>query len=105
MTGSLVQLQLQQLQKVVVVLPKVVVLNKSDGELGAKVAAQGDLVRQLKADKKPKDEIDTAVKALLALKVEYKNATGADWQPAGGGGQPKKQDKKKEKKEAPKVED
>ena len=41
----------------------------SDGELGAKVAAQGDLVRQLKADKKPKDEIDTAVKALLALKV------------------------------------
>ena len=41
----------------------------SDGELGAKVAAQGDLVRQLKADKKPKEEIDTAVKALLALKV------------------------------------
>ena len=40
-----------------------------DNELGAKVAAQGDLVRQLKADKKPKEEIDTAVKALLALKV------------------------------------
>jgi bifunctional glutamyl/prolyl-tRNA synthetase len=76
-----------------------------DGELGAKVAAQGDLVRQLKADKKPKEEIDTAVKALLALKVEYKNATGSDWQPAGGGGHAKKQDKKKEKKEAPKVED
>merc|ERR1711990_817488 len=69
-----------------------------DGELGAKVAAQGDLVRQLKADKKLKEEIDTAVKALLALKVEYKNATGSDWQPAGGGGQAKKQ----EKKEAPK---
>merc|ERR1712226_1378344 len=66
-----------------------------DNELGAKVAAQGVLVRQLKADKKPKEEIDTAVKALLALKVEYKNATGADWQPASGGGQqPKKQDKK-----------
>ena len=41
----------------------------SDGALGAKVAAQGDLVRQLKTDKKPKEEIDTAVKALLALKV------------------------------------
>ena len=41
----------------------------SDNELGAKVAAQGDLVRQLKADKKPKEEIDSAVKALLALKV------------------------------------
>ena len=39
------------------------------GELGAKVAAQGDLVRQLKADKKTKEEIDSAVKALLALKV------------------------------------
>ena len=39
------------------------------GELGAKVAAQGDLVRQLKADKKNKEEIDSAVKALLALKV------------------------------------
>merc|ERR1719348_1667875 len=50
-----------------------------DSELGAKVAAQGDLVRQMKADKKPKEEIDDAVKALLALKVEYKNATGADW--------------------------
>ena len=41
----------------------------SGGELGAKVAAQGDLVRQLKADKKPKEEIDAAVKTLLSLKV------------------------------------
>merc|ERR1712013_182666 len=67
------------------------------GELGAKVAAQGELVRKLKADKKPKEEIDAAVKTLLSLKAEYKTATGEDWQPAGG--QPaKKQDKKKEKK-------
>ena len=49
-----------------------------DNELGAKVAAQGDLVRQLKADKKPKEEIDTAVKTLLALKVSrYKVCTFA----------------------------
>ena len=41
----------------------------SGGALGAKVAAQGDLVRQLKADKKPKEEIDAAVKTLLSLKV------------------------------------
>ena len=41
----------------------------SGGELGAKVAAQGELVRQLKADKKPKEEIDAAVKTLLSLKV------------------------------------
>ena len=39
------------------------------GELSAKIAAQGDLVRQLKTDKKSKEEIDTAVKGLLALKV------------------------------------
>jgi len=75
------------------------------GELGAKVAAQGELVRQLKADKKPKEEIDAAVKTLLSLKAEYKTATGEDWQPAGGGQPAKKQDKKKEKKEAPKVEE
>ena len=39
------------------------------GELAAKIAAQGDLVRTLKADKKPKEEITAAVTTLLALKV------------------------------------
>ena len=39
------------------------------GDLSAKITAQGDLVRQLKGDKKPKEEIDTAVKTLLSLKV------------------------------------
>ena len=39
------------------------------GDVSAKIGAQGDLVRQLKADKKPKEEIDSAVKQLLALKV------------------------------------
>lgn len=37
--------------------------------MSAKITAQGDLVRQLKGDKKPKEEIDTAVKTLLSLKV------------------------------------
>ena len=37
--------------------------------LSAKVEAQGNLVRQLKGDKKPKEEIDAAVKKLLELKV------------------------------------
>ena len=41
----------------------------SGEELSAKITAQGDLVRQLKGDKKPKEEIDAAVKTLLALKV------------------------------------
>ena len=33
------------------------------------VKEQGDLVRQLKADKKPKEEVEAAVKILLGLKV------------------------------------
>lgn len=33
------------------------------------MAAQGELVRQLKGDKKPKEEVEAAVKQLLALKV------------------------------------
>ena len=61
--------------------------------LSGKVEAQGNLVRQLKGDKKPKKEIDAAVKKLLELKAEYKAATGNDWQPAGGA--PKKQEKQK----------
>ena len=41
------------------------------GELSEKITVQGDLVRQLKGDKKPKEEIDAAVKTLLALKVIF----------------------------------
>ena len=40
------------------------------GDLGTSVAAQGDLVRKLKADKAAKPEIDEAVKKLLALKAD-----------------------------------
>jgi len=68
-------------------------------DMSAKVAAQGDLVRKLKADKKPKEEVEAAVKALLGLKAEYKAATGTDWQPAGAAKKPEKA-KTKEKKEA-----
>ncbi|XP_063428728.1 bifunctional glutamate/proline--tRNA ligase-like isoform X1 [Mytilus trossulus] len=50
-------------------------------DINNKIAAQGDKVRQLKSDKAAKADIDTAVKALLALKVEYKTATGSDWKP------------------------
>lgn len=39
-------------------------------EISEKITAQGDLVRQLKSDKKPKEEIDAAVKVLLSLKVD-----------------------------------
>merc|ERR1712110_698039 len=51
------------------------------GDVGAAVAAQGDLVRKLKADKAAKPEIDGAVKKLLALKADFKAATGSDWKP------------------------
>ena len=43
--------------------------NTGAGDLSDKIAAQGDLVRKLKGDKKPKEEITAAVEVLLALKV------------------------------------
>lgn len=45
------------------------------------VTQQGDLVRKLKTEKAPKDQVDTAVKQLLSLKAEYKQATGQDYKP------------------------
>ena len=53
----------------------------SAGDVNNAIVAQGDLVRKLKADKAPKPEIDGAVKKLLALKADYKAATGQDWKP------------------------
>jgi len=50
-------------------------------ELNQQVAAQGDVVRKLKADKADKSEIDAAVKVLLQLKADFKAATGQDWKP------------------------
>uniref|UniRef100_A0A3P9NA26 Bifunctional glutamate/proline--tRNA ligase n=2 Tax=Poecilia reticulata TaxID=8081 RepID=A0A3P9NA26_POERE len=49
-----------------------------------RVSQQGELVRKLKAEKAPKDKIDAAVKQLLALKEEYKQATGQDYNPGAG---------------------
>ncbi|KAM4770860.1 LOW QUALITY PROTEIN: bifunctional glutamate/proline--tRNA ligase [Rhinophrynus dorsalis] len=46
-----------------------------------KVSEQGELVRKLKSEKAPKDQIDAAVKTLLALKAEYKQVTGQDYKP------------------------
>ncbi|KAM9608707.1 bifunctional glutamate/proline--tRNA ligase isoform 2-T2 [Morphnus guianensis] len=45
------------------------------------VAEQGEVVRRLKAEKAPKDEIDEAVKLLLSLKADYKEKTGEDYKP------------------------
>ncbi|NWW92583.1 SYEP ligase, partial [Rhynochetos jubatus] len=46
-----------------------------------KVAAQGEVVRRLKAEKAPKEQIDEAVKILLNLKAEYKQKTGQEYKP------------------------
>lgn len=73
----------------------------SEDQLGADIVSQGDKVRQLKADKAPKAEVDSAVASLLDLKAKYKAATGKDWKPgpappvtvavgSGSGGEPKK---------------
>uniref|UniRef100_A0A8D8TL22 Bifunctional glutamate/proline--tRNA ligase n=1 Tax=Cacopsylla melanoneura TaxID=428564 RepID=A0A8D8TL22_9HEMI len=57
---------------------------KVDGkaeELNKKITEQGDKVRKLKEAKAAKDEINTHVQTLLALKKEYKEATGSEWKP------------------------
>ncbi|XP_041419813.1 glutamyl-prolyl-tRNA synthetase 1 S homeolog isoform X2 [Xenopus laevis] len=53
----------------------------SDLGLYNRVAAQGEVVRQLKTKKAPKDKVDEAVKTLLALKAEYKEKTGQEYKP------------------------
>lgn len=45
------------------------------------MAAQGDAVRELKAKKAAKEDVDAAVKQLLALKAEYKEKTGQEYKP------------------------
>ncbi|XP_076190711.1 bifunctional glutamate/proline--tRNA ligase isoform X4 [Aptenodytes patagonicus] len=46
-----------------------------------RVSAQGDIVRDLKAKKAAKEDVDKAVKRLLALKAEYKEKTGQEYKP------------------------
>eukprot|EP00092_Neocalanus_flemingeri_P024201 GFUD01026248.1.p1 GENE.GFUD01026248.1~~GFUD01026248.1.p1 ORF type:complete len:823 (-),score=382.72 GFUD01026248.1:91-2559(-) len=50
-------------------------------DIDAKIKAQGDKIRELKTAKSAKDVIDPEVKNLLALKAEFKSATGLDWKP------------------------
>jgi len=63
-------------------VPGAAIATSSPGDdINAAIAAQGDKVRALKAEKASKEKVDEAVKALLALKAEYKSATGNDWKP------------------------
>ena len=50
-------------------------------DLNEKIILQGDTVRNLKAQKADKLDVDAAVKTLLQLKTDYKSATGSDWKP------------------------
>lgn len=50
-------------------------------DLDAKIQAQGDMVRKVKAEKASKDQITAEVKKLLDLKAQYKAATGTEWKP------------------------
>lgn len=45
------------------------------------VVAQGETVRQLKTSKAPKEQVDQAVKQLLALKAQFKELTGQEYKP------------------------
>uniref|UniRef100_A0A8C3A579 Bifunctional glutamate/proline--tRNA ligase n=1 Tax=Cyclopterus lumpus TaxID=8103 RepID=A0A8C3A579_CYCLU len=53
----------------------------SSSGLYERVSQQGENVRKLKSEKAPKDQVDAAVKQLLALKAEYKQVTGQDYKP------------------------
>ncbi|XP_043367677.1 bifunctional glutamate/proline--tRNA ligase isoform X6 [Dermochelys coriacea] len=55
--------------------------NLDSKSLYHKVAEQGEVVRKLKAEKAPKDQIGAAVKVLLTLKADYKQQTGQEYQP------------------------
>jgi bifunctional glutamyl/prolyl-tRNA synthetase len=55
----------------------------SKDALVERVTEQGNIVRDLKAKKASKDEIEKALKILLGLKAEYKALTGTDFPVAG----------------------
>lgn len=55
--------------------------SSSANDLSAKIAKQGELVRDLKSKKAEKSKVDAEVKVLLALKADFKAQTGKDWTP------------------------
>uniref|UniRef100_A0AC35UFV8 Glutamate--tRNA ligase n=1 Tax=Rhabditophanes sp. KR3021 TaxID=114890 RepID=A0AC35UFV8_9BILA len=59
--------------------PKVVETTSTEASIHAKVMAQGEKLRVLKANKGDKAEIKKEVDALLALKNEYKEQTGKEY--------------------------
>ena len=82
-------------------------------EIGKQIETTGLAIRDAKTNKATKEEIKAMVGQLLALKADYKQLTGNDFQSAGqkapkkgnqekqGKGDKKPKEKKTEKKEAP----
>ncbi|KAM9408914.1 bifunctional glutamate/proline--tRNA ligase isoform 2-T2 [Pholidichthys leucotaenia] len=68
-------------------------------ELSSQVTQQGDLVRKLKSEKAPKDQVDEAVKTLLDLKNKYKTLTGEDYKPVTAAGASGGEDKNRKERE------
>uniref|UniRef100_A0AAQ5XWF2 Bifunctional glutamate/proline--tRNA ligase n=1 Tax=Amphiprion ocellaris TaxID=80972 RepID=A0AAQ5XWF2_AMPOC len=68
-------------------------------DLFSQVAQQGELVRKLKSEKAPKDQVDEAVKTLLDLKSKYKTLTGEDYKPVTAAGATGGEDKNRKERE------
>ncbi|KAK2853483.1 hypothetical protein Q5P01_006144 [Channa striata] len=68
-------------------------------ELFSQVATQGELVRKLKSEKAPKDQVDAAVKTLLELKSKYKTLTGEEYKPVAAAGPTGGEEKNRKEKE------
>lgn len=58
-------------------------VGRSLKSIDAEITAEGNKIRDLKGQKASKEVIDVAVKALLALKAEFKTVAGKDWDPKG----------------------
>uniref|UniRef100_A0A6Q2XI68 Bifunctional glutamate/proline--tRNA ligase n=1 Tax=Esox lucius TaxID=8010 RepID=A0A6Q2XI68_ESOLU len=67
--------------------------------LFSQVSQQGELVRKLKSEKAPKDQVDSAVNHLLALKTQYKALTGQDYKPLAATGASGGEDKNRKDRE------
>ncbi|XP_046652863.1 bifunctional glutamate/proline--tRNA ligase-like isoform X1 [Daphnia pulicaria] len=61
--------------------PTPVATSGTSDSLSVQITECGNKVRDLKANKAAKGEIDTAVKELLSLKATYKATTGLEWKP------------------------
>uniref|UniRef100_A0A8C6PT85 Bifunctional glutamate/proline--tRNA ligase n=1 Tax=Nothobranchius furzeri TaxID=105023 RepID=A0A8C6PT85_NOTFU len=55
--------------------------SNSAPDLFASIVAQGEAIRNLKAAKAPKEEVDKAVQQLLSFKAQFKQLTGVDYKP------------------------